>query len=401
MVARIIDHPLTSLDIGPIPTPYNPDPALLAIVEVIRDGLTRDQHVRLHNFGTFRLRWSKERQIKHPKTGASVRVPPIPKITFTPAKHLRGLIDPDRKAPIPLSEPANNQVRREEQEKTQQIQQIPSATIYQFKTKDNKSNDQPNLTETVQDIIDENYDSDIQQSINTCSSQDKELKQKQRLNKKWAIGLLAAVPLILTLLQADFSEENNPAKTQVEDTTSDDSKSSTTKHGHNFQSIAAQKDNETVIPAPPGEKTKHNSNDKPLHTARSEPTSKPFYMSPQLHTILKGENLWKLADRFYGDPLLWPHIYRANMRTLSDPDIISTGKQLVIPGLQQAPDNLSGKDKALIAEGYFEIYKLNRTKNQTQAIYFLIGARQFDAEWLAKMKSSIPSKDWRIIENNK
>ncbi len=70
MVARVIDHPFSA---GVIPTPYNPDPALLAIVEIIREGLIRDHHVRLHKFGTFRLRWSKERRIKHPKTGEAIK----------------------------------------------------------------------------------------------------------------------------------------------------------------------------------------------------------------------------------------------------------------------------------------------------------------------------------------
>ena len=102
MVARLIDHPFSA---GVIPTPYNPDPALLAIVEIIRAGLVRDQHVRLHQFGTFRLRWSKERRVKHPKTGQSIIVPPAPRITFTPAKQLREWIEPNRKPVIPLNEP--------------------------------------------------------------------------------------------------------------------------------------------------------------------------------------------------------------------------------------------------------------------------------------------------------
>ena len=135
-----------------------------------------------------------------------------------------------------------------------------------------------------------------------------------------------------------------------------------------------------------------------LATARSEPTPRPFHMSPQLHTIEQGENLWSLAEQFYGDALLWPHIYRANMRTVSDPDKIISGKQLVIPGLQQAPESLSKKDRELIAEGYFHVYQFNVEKNSAQAVYFLIGAKQYSAEWLLQKKPLIATRDWKAIE---
>lgn len=364
MVAQVIDHPFAT---GVIPTPYNPDPALLAIVEIIRDGLMRDQHVRLHNFGTFRLRWSRERQIKHPKTGASMTVGPRPKITFTPAKHLRNIIDPDRKAPVPLEETSST-----------------------------------NLTEAVQDVID---NTDYSPETNYSGPQlhtPTEKNNEQGQGKKWAMGLLAAVPLILALLQIDFStdrntiEEVNPALPPVKAT-------SVTRQETSKTQIPADAINRSGYSQQHSEQSdNHSAKDNFLTTAdtlRPESSPASFYMSPQVHTIQPGENLWKLAELFYGNARLWPHIFRANMRTLSDPDVIMTGSQLVIPGLQQSPGKLSEQDRALIAEGYYEIYQFNRAKQSVQAIYFLLEAKQFSMEWLTTMKAAIPRKDWHILSS--
>jgi LysM domain len=68
------------------------------------------------------------------------------------------------------------------------------------------------------------------------------------------------------------------------------------------------------------------------------------------HTVVHGETLWGLAERFCGDPFRWPEIFRANQSQIADPDVISpdqvltiscapaevTGVQIVTP--EPAPD---------------------------------------------------------------
>lgn len=389
MVARVIDHPFGT---GVIPTPYNPDPVLLAIVEIIRDGLIRDQHVRLHNFGTFRLRWSKERQVKHPTTGARMRVAPTPRITFTPAKHLRELIDPDRKPSIPLGD-----IKISRLQDTQQIK-IESITDKYHHGESQTVNELPNLTETIQNVIDENYSPSEQHVDDFQFRKEGNNKNPEISNKKWALGLLAAIPLILTLLQADFTADKN---THVDSAIATEISTAATQT--NQDKIPDNLDNKPELNisnnVQPGSNSLVDVNGKSVASSHPEPLSNHFYMSPQLYTIQTGENLWMLAERFYGDALLWPHIFRANMRTISNPDKIISGRQLVIPGLQQAPDNLSNKDRELIAEGYYEVYQINRMKKSEQAIYFLFGARQFNPDWLIKMKSEIPRKDWLVFKN--
>ena len=478
MVARVSDHPFGT---GVIPTPYNPDPALLAIVEIIRSGLIRDQHVRLHQFGTFRLRWSKERRVKHPKTGASITVPPAPRITFTPAKQLREWIEPNRKPVVPLNDPQDepfagtvNELRNEHageaarHDSKQDKSSIVDLAEVEQNTAEHQQHNNVDLQETVQDIIDEQYSPPIndlsgfsgsQTSVQADAQIETDPKEPHKTNKKWALGLLAAVPLIVLLLQADFTNDTSgiqkslPSETQLEAQTEPtpepalntaiinkqivrtesialDNESSGVDNAiidsiqiediasdikqSNFNNEIVQTEsitpdnklsstnnkfiqNESMTPVIPQSGTSEKQTASDLITARGEPTPKPFYMSPQVHTIQQGENLWNLAEKFYGDALLWPHIYRANTRTLSDPDKIISGKNLVIPGLQESPEFLTSKDRDLIAEGYFLVYEFNKAKGSGQAIHFLIGAKEYSFEWLRQNKSRINEKDWKTI----
>ena len=404
MVARVNDHPFGE---GVIPSPYNPDPALLAIVEIIRAGLIRDQHVRLHRFGTFRLRWSKERHVKHPKTGESITVAPAPRITFTPAKQLREWIEPNRKPVVPLNEPLKEPITEPVKSDSIPAQTRPAESIKMPQGIDkHQVHSDTSLQETVQDIMDEQYSPPENLSGITNPRPDPQTEapinnnpeEPQKSGKKWALGLLAAVPLILFLLQSDFTNETSgiqkslPVETQTETQTKP--APALNNAVINNQVLRA------VDLAPDNQQSNSISKPSTQITARTEPTPKPFYMSPQVHTIQQGENLWNLAKQFYGDALLWPLIYRANIRTLSNPDMIISGKDLIIPGLQQSPESLSRTDRELIAEGYFMVYQFNKKKDFNQSIYFLIDAKQYSFDFLQQRKSLISRKDWRTISKD-
>lgn len=393
MVARIIEHPS---GIGVIPTPYNPDPALLAIVEIIRTGLIRDQHIRLHKFGTFRLRWSKKRLVKHPKTGESIPVPPAPRVTFTPAKQLREWIEPDPKPVIPLDEPGKNITKL-------LPDNIALQNILVSLPSELSQNNKSNLRESVQNIIDDQYNppdyvTDLVQSQTANHSAIQENNPPEQANKshkKWALGLLSAVPFIIYILQSNITNENTGTQANISSVNQMESLIDSSQQQTLDSTILDDKIIRTgvVSSTTPGTDTQLI----PVQAARSEPEPKSFYMSPQVHTIQHDETLWDLAKNYYGDALLWPHIYRANKRTLINPDKIYTGKKLVIPGLQQSPDALTYKDKELISEGYFLVYQYNKLKGTNQAIHFLIGATHYSYEWLKKNRSQIENKDWQFI----
>ena len=51
----------------------------------------------------------------------------------------------------------------------------------------------------------------------------------------------------------------------------------------------------------------------------------------QKYTVKSGDNLRKIAQRFYGDEMKWHAIRDANRERLPDPDKIQAGMELVIP----------------------------------------------------------------------
>ncbi len=62
------------------------------------------------------------------------------------------------------------------------------------------------------------------------------------------------------------------------------------------------------------------------------PTTTTATRAPQArtHTVQKGETLWEIAGRVYGDPTLWVRIKNANPG-LKNGDAIKVGMTIVIP----------------------------------------------------------------------
>ena len=374
MVARVEDFPFKA---GVIPSPYMPDPVLLAVVEIIRDGLLRDHHVRLHQFGTFRLQWTKPRRFKHPQTGEYMLSKPAPKVTFTPAKYLKDLIEPEPKALIPLDEAVDiatadaclDKVVEAPEDKPGRENQVTG------------DEDKIDLQHMMQDIIDER----VLQHETAATG------RPSKANKKWLLGLLAAVPVILLTLQHEFT--SSPEQEMA----------AAGSLPVNPESRTVEINPSVIKPAVSPIRRQNKTNELMVETAaataRPEPTPRKFYMSPQLHEVQKGDSLWNLAKQFYGDARLWPHIYRANLRTMKNPDLIYPGGQLVIPGLQQAPDNLSGRDRELVAEGYFKVYQYYFDVDHVQAMQFLNAAKSYSIRWF-QQQDHVAERDWQAVNNS-
>ena len=72
--------------------------------------------------------------------------------------------------------------------------------------------------------------------------------------------------------------------------------------------------------------------------AQPEPVAEPTEMaeeSPYLggYLVVSGDNLWNIAgqDTIYGNPFMWPLIYKTNSGQIKDADLIYPGQYFYIP----------------------------------------------------------------------
>ena len=50
------------------------------------------------------------------------------------------------------------------------------------------------------------------------------------------------------------------------------------------------------------------------------------------YTVVRGDSLWKIAQKQLGSGKKWTELYEANKDTIKNPSLIYIGQTLVIPG---------------------------------------------------------------------
>ncbi|HBF9159668.1 TPA: LysM peptidoglycan-binding domain-containing protein [Clostridioides difficile] len=75
-----------------------------------------------------------------------------------------------------------------------------------------------------------------------------------------------------------------------------------------------------------------NSSDGKIEVVKNVPVTKGFETGKQkTHKVVKGDSLWSLAKKYYGNGDLWKKIYDANKKLIKNPDTIKDGWVLIIP----------------------------------------------------------------------
>ena len=65
---------------------------------------------------------------------------------------------------------------------------------------------------------------------------------------------------------------------------------------------------------------------------RSETTPEQAEDSPaRNHTVVRGDTLWGIARKYYGDGSKWKQIYEANSEEIEDPHWIYPGEEFLVP----------------------------------------------------------------------
>ncbi len=106
------------------------------------------------------------------------------------------------------------------------------------------------------------------------------------------------------------------------------------------------------------------------------------------YVIDKGDNLWVIAEKQYGNPYLWPLIYMANKSKIKNPDILLTGSEIQVPELMG-----TNEDTEKLALGNAHVYKVYHENEVAGALDYLTVAHTLDSGISEKVEFNETAKE--------
>lgn len=364
------------------------------LFETISQGLLHDGYVRIHQFGSFKLNWAKERRGRHPKTGETLLIPAQPRISFTPAKALKDQINET----ATTIKPAAAVVQVESKKIIDTAAPSPASPVITPPTQ---------AQATVNQASEPGKNPD-ESTINPNSD---EPSRSWVLNHKTALAASIIVALLaMTLFQPIKDNESQPdeVKKYYNDHSSPlvviNSDNSNQAGSHKLIKLEQVSKSDALMDIQQLRSAEIIQIDSSLIEADTSITEhKPqhdpeHYFRERPHKLADGDSLWRLSRKHYINPFYWPHIYQANQTTIDNPNTLITGSIIQLPVLIGSPDKLSAEDRRNIAEGYFLVYQHHKKTNKSFPYYALLGVNKFDPEVIQEHIYEIDEQDWHSFQ---
>lgn len=83
---------------------------------------------------------------------------------------------------------------------------------------------------------------------------------------------------------------------------------------------------------PKSVKIKKNKSSMSAYRSKRQTTNSPKPKKAMTYKVKKGDCLWKIAKKYYGQGGNWQKIFAANKGKISNPNLIYPGQEFVIPG---------------------------------------------------------------------
>ncbi len=324
---------------------------LKEMTTVIQQGLLRDSIVNLTGLGIFKLRNVPARLGRNIQTGESFTIAAHRKVLFKPEKHLREYINKNYqhlKATY-FDDQDNFNFAGEYLTKNEKT---PDSAIFngaatESRVEPSKVEEKAPVTESQQD------------DFKAAPSQNLHLKEDENSrSKKTPIIITLVILISILLLYLQFSDDEGADSSQPK----------------------------PIDPAVKNLEQVKKSNNSPVKKKNSSSIKKAVQASIP-HKTGVGDNLWKLAFKYYSDGYLWPLILQANEDKISNPDFIAAGTTLSIPEVLNKTKN------KLLAKGHLLAYKEYKKRGDEDALNHLYVAYKLDKELVSASSSNIDVTD--------
>jgi len=340
-------------------------------ISVVKEGLEKDGKVNVSGLGIFKLNWVGAQNRINPQTGENIKIPAHNKIHFQPEKKMKAFVNREY-----------NHLKPEEIVTKEEKQNKEDIIEDETNVNGDGDNGMPTTSKisTEEDIIknETNIYSDEDNDIPTISNESTEDIITEESSKKFpyipVFGTLIII-IILFLLFLFFNKKDNKPYSSIPPKLEIVKNKDTAKIKKGKIAIVKDKKEKTGMIKDKKEKISMIKDKKQSSVKKQETMHKETSI---IHQVISGNTLWGLANKYYDNAPLWPNIYRKNIETVFNPDIIKSGTSIEVPNLEGTGYNLTKQDSFNIAEGYYLSYLAYKKIGKKKASEFLRIAKRFN-----------------------